>query len=483
MKKRPWRRLLMALVLLSLAAAFLADGPEWRQILLSWQFTPALLAGGALFAVAVLTLASSILFGRVYCSVFCPAGIVQDIFSWLGAKCGLARGKFAPPAKAYLIILVPAAIMLALGVILPNLFEPAALFGRLASPVAEVVRDARHGTDSASSYLGLAGAALACSFLLLAVPAFLRGRWLCDRLCPVGATLGVAASASLCRLRVERKTCVDCGACEGKCPTRCLEPEKREIDFSRCVLCFACADACRPGAIVYGVAPSADRRRLLSGLGGWLAAGTYVAFRGWRRFLGPVTVGPDWVLPPGAGDADAFLRGCIGCQACASACPVGILRPRLPGMQPVLDFDAGYCQYNCDLCTRSCPTGALKPLGLEKKQRTRIAANRLLLERCVVVTQGTACGACAEVCPTHAVSMREETPGEPTRPVLDASLCVGCGACYHVCPAAPRAFALAGLNRHELAEPPYREEKTDKGTESESAEPAVPEGGLEEFPF
>ena len=48
------------------------------------QFLPAVLALNvvAILFVVVLTL----LFGRIYCSVICPLGVFQDIFSWLGGK-------------------------------------------------------------------------------------------------------------------------------------------------------------------------------------------------------------------------------------------------------------------------------------------------------------------------------------------------------------------------------------------------------------
>ncbi|NLB27575.1 MAG: 4Fe-4S binding protein [Clostridiaceae bacterium] len=38
------------------------------------------------------------------------------------------------------------------------------------------------------------------------------------------------------------------------------------------------------------------------------------------------------------------------------------------------------------------------------------------------------CGACAEVCPTEAISEGEEFY------IIDAELCIDCGACVEVCP-------------------------------------------------
>lgn len=48
------------------------------------QFLPALLAlnVGVVALLVVLTL----LFGRIYCSVICPLGVMQDIVSWVGSR-------------------------------------------------------------------------------------------------------------------------------------------------------------------------------------------------------------------------------------------------------------------------------------------------------------------------------------------------------------------------------------------------------------
>lgn len=58
---------------------------SWLGWMAKIQLLPAVLAMnfGIVAALVVLTL----LFGRVYCSVVCPLGIMQDIFSWF-------RGKF-----------------------------------------------------------------------------------------------------------------------------------------------------------------------------------------------------------------------------------------------------------------------------------------------------------------------------------------------------------------------------------------------------
>ena len=56
----------------------------WLGWMAKVQFLPAALAlnFGIVAALIVLTL----LFGRVYCSVICPLGVMQDIISWIHGK-------------------------------------------------------------------------------------------------------------------------------------------------------------------------------------------------------------------------------------------------------------------------------------------------------------------------------------------------------------------------------------------------------------
>jgi ferredoxin-type protein NapF len=150
-------------------------------------------------------------------------------------------------------------------------------------------------------------------------------------------------------------------------------------------------------------------------------------------------------MPPGAGDAENFLSRCVGCGACAVACPVGVIRLTSQA-RPGLVYGKDYCQYNCVECGKICPTNAIARLDVETKRKTRVGLSNLTLSRCVVATKNQACGACAEVCPTHAIIMvnYDNGPGL-TIPSFDEEYCIGCGACLCVCPAEPSAFYVRGV--------------------------------------
>ena len=64
----------------------------------------------------------------------------------------------------------------------------------------------------------------------------------------------------------------------------------------------------------------------------------------------------------------------------------------------------------------------------ETALKLQLGRVQFIEDNCVVVTDKTACGACAEHCPTKAVRMMPYEE-ELTLPELDTEVCVGCGAC------------------------------------------------------
>ena len=73
----------------------------WMGWMAKIQFLPALLAlnAGVVAMLVVLTL----LFGRIYCSVICPLGVMQDIVSWISGRRKKKKFRFSySPALKWL---------------------------------------------------------------------------------------------------------------------------------------------------------------------------------------------------------------------------------------------------------------------------------------------------------------------------------------------------------------------------------------------
>ena len=138
-------------------------------------------------------------------------------------------------------------------------------------------------------------------------------------------------------------------------------------------------------------------------------------------------------------------------------------------MQPYMNYHKGFCAYECIRCLEVCPTGALMPLTLEAKKLTQIGKAVFIKDNCIVNTEKTACGACAEACPTKAVHM---IPFEERLviPETKDEICIGCGHCENACPTTPyKAIFVNGNPVHQAAKKPVN-------TQTDLKKP-------EEFPF
>jgi len=121
-------------------------------------------------------------------------------------------------------------------------------------------------------------------------------------------------------------------------------------------------------------------------------------------------------------------------------------------MQPRMDYKSGYCTFECTICSEVCPSGAIVKQELESKKTIQLGKVNFIKENCVVYTQKTDCGACAEHCPTKAVMM-VDYKGNLKIPEVTNKYCVGCGACEYACPTKPyKAIYVDGNLEHQTAE-------------------------------
>jgi formate hydrogenlyase subunit 6/NADH:ubiquinone oxidoreductase subunit I len=170
------------------------------------------------------------------------------------------------------------------------------------------------------------------------------------------------------------------------------------------------------------------------------------------------------VSPPGSASIRHFTQTCTACHVCVGSCPSQVLQPSflqygLGGLlQPTMDFNASYCNFECTICTEVCPSGALRKLSVEEKKTSQAGGVVFVRENCVVYTENTDCGACTEHCPTKAVVM---VPYKNSHiPDVKQEYCIGCGACEHACPTRPyKAIYIDGNPIHLIAKKKEPEKK------------------------
>lgn len=146
-----------------------------------------------------------------------------------------------------------------------------------------------------------------------------------------------------------------------------------------------------------------------------------------RRFLGGVRpVATQRYLPPWAGDAQGFLERCTRCGDCIGACPVGLLALGADGY-PAPQFDRLACRL-CGECVAACV-----PRALDRSDGRAVFAHVAQIGVGCLALQGVECRVCGEACEVAAIAFRPRLRGV-AQPAIDASRCNGCGACAVVCP-------------------------------------------------
>ena len=481
------RVILATIVLLLVTFSFLSvtkNLAEHFAPLLKFQFVPALLSiltGSALALIVLLII--TLLFGRVYCSVLCPAGVFQDVitrFASIFKDKKSRRFKYSKPKNILRYsLLAIAGLPFIFGITYPILLlDPYSNYGRFVSQILRSLEVAMNNTisliwpDTVSHkiYAGLAISAFVLALLFLftiALLAAIRGRLYCNTICPVGTMLGLFSRFSIFRPRFNKDLCVNCAACVKACKSECIDLKNKHIDVSRCVTCFDCLTSCKYGALKYSASSetkgekgsvSEGRRAAIASIG---ILGVSLAARAFNVGQLPKAKSSNkGITPPGSLSVENLKDRCTSCNACMSACPNGIIKPAsmeygLDGiMLPVLSYNEHFCGYECNKCSQVCPTGAILPVSVEDKKLIQIGVVEFALEKCIVHTDGTDCGACDEHCPTKAITMVPYGDTGLFIPTTDTSICIGCGGCEYICPARPKAMIVKAKDIHGKAMKP-----------------------------
>ena len=430
------------------------------------------------FALSIITIIATILFGRVFCGWVCPLGTLNNLIGSIRKTAESHQGRDWYRVKYYILIgilgsalftLQPVGIMDPLSLLIRSFsvsLYPAFNYGvRAAFDTIYAANPFNMATVSEPVYTVLKKSVLSFdrsfymqSIFIGALFSVVLGlnliekRFWCKYLCPLGAFLGLLSRFSFLQRSVS-EDCTECGACGSVCQGNAAPDQKRKWKDTECLYCWNCDDVCPQNAVSFGfrkkkvtAAMDLGRRRIITSMFSGIATVPLLRITPISR-----TNSSDPVLlrPPGALEEKEFLKRCVKCGECMKVCTTNGLQPTLleAGLEgiwsPMLVPRIGYCEYRCTLCGQVCPTGAIKRLSLEEKAKVKIGLAMIDKGRCLPWAHATPCIMCEEVCPTPKKAIWFEKARVRDRngritivqqPRVDLELCIGCGICEAKCP-------------------------------------------------
>lgn len=190
--RRAVKIIFAAAMLAALAASFC--GVRECAVAARLQIVPAVLGCGALAMVLFAVMAA--LWGRLYCEVVCPLGIVQDLLRWIARKKVRRVCSRLPETKRQVIVKWTVFVLfMAVGLAGFSFMwlDPYGIFGRGVALTDGVF------------------------FVVLALALVGRGRFWCNWICPVGTLLQAVSRFSVFKDRFDKcDHCEECRKCIGK---------------------------------------------------------------------------------------------------------------------------------------------------------------------------------------------------------------------------------------------------------------------------
>jgi polyferredoxin len=435
-----------------------------------------------LFLFSLIPLFLTFIFGRFFCGWVCPLGAVNQFFTWVFRKSRKKKkekeiGVDKKLLKLKYLVLLVVIVSAIMGTHLGGWIDPFSLLTRSTSiavnPSVNYV--VQHSLEAGAKDTGIIPKALKPAyrfarknvltlkqraytqsvfvgliFFGLLLMNLYRRRFYCNYLCPLGALYGLFSRFSIFTLKTN-KNCTSCNACANTCTYN--GSPYQDYMKAECMTCFNCVTDCPTDAVdvEFEFPKKADRvpvdlgRRKLIGSA---VSGLVIAALP-KTYIQSISKFHSFERPPGSVSEKEFLARCVRCGQCMQVCPTNFIQPALfeAGVEgiwtPILEPQAGYCEYECYKCTQVCPTNAIQKLTLKQKKEFKIGIAVVDKNRCYTYADGYNCAVCEEHCPIpdKAIRFREVDTWNFEGKLVKVKqiyvvpdLCIGCGICENVCP-------------------------------------------------
>ena len=435
---------------------------------------------------ALLIVALTFIFGRVFCNWICPFGTLHQFVGWLfnnrTMSQRIASNRYRDAQYLKYALLIVFIIMAAFGALQIGLLDPIVIMFRAftvfiapasdgivdqigsSAAVEQTTLDALKFAPGVASRIFVGSFWVGILFLLFVVLNFWKPRFFCRFLCPLGAFLGTLSTVSLFRINRNVDRCTDCNLCLMRCEGA-ADPQA-QVRVTECFSCMNCIDDCPENALEFSLLdldkkqaiskPDISKRRFVfASLGGLLA----VPMLRNNGLASDENFSPAMIRPPGSVAEKEFLERCIKCDQCINVCPTNVLQPATlaeGGIEtlwtPVMNFNIAHCQLQCTLCSEVCPTGAIRQIGVAEKlgagnyrEQGPVVLGTAFIDvnRCLPWANQIPCVVCEEVCPTapKAIQTIDEEIKDVyhhqvilNKPFIVPEICIGCGICQAECP-------------------------------------------------
>lgn len=189
------------------------------------------------FFIFTAILVVSLIFGKSFCSWFCPVGFISELLGDLGRKIfkrDIRMPRFLDYPLRGIKYLLLAFLLYSVIFIMSGI----ALKAFLDSPYNIVADIKMYYFFAKISTFSLT--VISILFLLSIV---FRGFW-CRYLCPYGAFLGIASLLSTNKIKRNESSCIDCGLCAKACPSFIKVHKVKTVISDECTSCLNCVDVC-----------------------------------------------------------------------------------------------------------------------------------------------------------------------------------------------------------------------------------------------
>ena len=213
------------------------------------------------FILMGIVLVLTLVFGRVFCSHFCPLGALQEWMRALGKKIGIKKDVELPARMDRVARYFKYMVLLA---IIYFSFQFGDLVFRAYDPFNALMHLGEEFDEKIFGYSILA---------VVIIGSLFSRSWWCRYACPLGAFLGVVRKLSPFKIERNTKTCIGCSGCNRSCPAGLDVARAKAITSADCISCMACVSDCPKSSLVAKVGKKQVSKKQLSGI----AAGSFLA--------------------------------------------------------------------------------------------------------------------------------------------------------------------------------------------------------------